>query len=165
MPLSEHVYCVAIAFKMTEQIEQQICIRFCIKLKHSSMETIQMIQKAFRADAMSAAQIKLWHKCFKDGWESVESDSCSGRSTTSRTAENVEHVRAAINKDWWLTVWEPEADLWGFQNLLGELCEVPRAHFEGHWGIIVLCTMFLVSLINVSIFHSTWLDTLWTGLM
>ena len=31
---------------MTEWVEQQICIRFCIKLEHSSMETIQMIQKA-----------------------------------------------------------------------------------------------------------------------
>ena len=65
MRLSEHVYCVAIAFKMTEQIEQQICL-FCIKLEHSSMETIQMIQKVFWDDAMSAAQIKVWHKCFKD---------------------------------------------------------------------------------------------------
>ena len=46
MPLSEHVYCVAVAFKMTEKVEQQICIKFCIKLEHSSMETIQMIQKA-----------------------------------------------------------------------------------------------------------------------
>ena len=46
MPLSEHVYCVAIAFKMPEQVEQQICLKFCIKLEHASMETIQMIQKA-----------------------------------------------------------------------------------------------------------------------
>ena len=36
------------------------------------------------------------------------------------------------------------------------------AYFEGHWGVIVLYTMFLVSLINVSIFHSTRLDTSWT---
>ena len=36
MPLSEHVYCVAIAFKMTEWVEQRICIRFCVKLEHSS---------------------------------------------------------------------------------------------------------------------------------
>ena len=43
--LSEHVYCVAIAFKMTEQLEQQICIKFCVKLEHSR-ETIWMIQKA-----------------------------------------------------------------------------------------------------------------------
>ena len=31
---------------MTEQIEQQIWTKFCVKLEHSSMETIQMIQKA-----------------------------------------------------------------------------------------------------------------------
>ena len=46
MLLSEHVYCVAITFKMTERVEQKICIKFCIKLEHSSMETLQMIQKA-----------------------------------------------------------------------------------------------------------------------
>ena len=111
MLLSEHVYCVAITLKMTEWVEQWICIVLCIKPKYFSMETIQMIQKAFREDAMSAAQIKVWYKCFKDSWESVESHPCSGRPATSRTPENVECVLAAINKDQWLTVWELEADL------------------------------------------------------
>ena len=46
MLLSEHVYCVAITFKMTKWVEQQICIKFCVKLEYSSMETIQMIRKA-----------------------------------------------------------------------------------------------------------------------
>ena len=99
MPVSELVYCVAVTFKMTEQVEQQICIKFCIKLDHSSMENIHVIQKAFGDDAMSAAQIKVWHKCFKDGRESVEDDSCSWRPVTSRAPENVERVRAAVNKD------------------------------------------------------------------
>ena len=36
----------AIAFKMTEQGKQQICLKFCVKLDHSSMETIWIIQKA-----------------------------------------------------------------------------------------------------------------------
>ena len=49
---------VAVAFKMTEQVEQQMCIKFCIKLEYLSMETIQMIQKAFVDNAMSAEQIK-----------------------------------------------------------------------------------------------------------
>ena len=44
--MSEHVYCVAITFKMTEQVEQGICIKFCIKLEHSSRETMCMFQKA-----------------------------------------------------------------------------------------------------------------------
>ena len=40
------------------------------------------------------------------------------------------------------------------------------AYFEGDWGIIVLCTMFLVSSsINVSILHITWLGTFWTDLV
>ena len=45
MPLNEHVCCVAITFKLTEQGEQQICIKFCINLEHSSVETIQMIKR------------------------------------------------------------------------------------------------------------------------
>ena len=50
---------------------------------------------------------------------------------------------------------ETERTVWG-----------PRACFEGDWGIVVLCTMFLVSSsINVSIFHSMWLDTFWTNLV
>ena len=63
-----------------------------------------MIQKAFRDEAMSAAQIKVWHKCFEDGQESVESDPHPGRPAISRTPENVEHVEAPINKDQQLTV-------------------------------------------------------------
>ena len=103
MLLSEQVYCVAVTLKMTEQAEQQICIKFCVKLDRFSAETVQMIHKAFRDDAMSAAQIKMWHKCFKDGRESVESDPHSGRPATSRTSENVERVQATINKDQSLT--------------------------------------------------------------
>ena len=60
--LSEHAYCVAITFKMTERVEQQICLKFCVKLEHSPTETIQVIQKDFGDDAMNAAQIEVWHK-------------------------------------------------------------------------------------------------------
>ena len=42
-------------------------------------------------------------------------------------------------------------------------------YFEGDWGIIVLCTQFFLylvsSLINVPIFHITWLGTFWTDLV
>ena len=45
-PLSKHVSCVAVAFKMTEWVGQWVCTKFCVKLEHSSTETIWMIQKA-----------------------------------------------------------------------------------------------------------------------
>ena len=58
-----------------------------------------MIQKAFGDDATSASQIKVWHKCFKDGLESVKSDSHSGSPARNRTPDNVEYVWTAMNKD------------------------------------------------------------------
>ena len=44
--MSKHVYCVAITFKMTEQVEHKTGIKICIKLEHFSAETIWMTQKA-----------------------------------------------------------------------------------------------------------------------
>ena len=44
--MSEHVYCVVVAFKVTERAEQRICIRVCIKLEQFPTETIRMVQKA-----------------------------------------------------------------------------------------------------------------------
>jgi hypothetical protein len=58
-----------------------------------------MIKKAFGDDSLSEAQIKFWYRCFKDGWESVESGPHSGRPSKSRTPENVERVWAAINEN------------------------------------------------------------------
>jgi transposase len=60
---------------------------------------------------LSEAQIKLWYRRFKDGWESVESDPRSGRPSTSRTPENVESVRAAIKENLRLIVRELEETL------------------------------------------------------
>ena len=48
---------------------------------------------------MSAAQIIVGQKHFKDGLKSVERDPCSARPATSRTPENVELEQAAINED------------------------------------------------------------------
>ena len=107
MPLSDHGHCVITAFKVTEQVEQWICIKFYVKLEHSFVESIQMVQKAFRDDAICAAQIKMWHKRFEDGWESVESGPRSGRPATSRTPENVESTKVTN----WQTGRELEADV------------------------------------------------------
>ena len=48
---------------------------------------------------MNAALREVWHKQFKDGQESVESDPRPGGPATSRTPENVEFIWAAISKD------------------------------------------------------------------
>ena len=83
---------------MTGRLEQRICIKFCGKLEHSSTESVRMMHKAFGDNAKSEAEIKGWHKHFKEGQESVESDPCSRRPATSRTPENVECVRLQSTK-------------------------------------------------------------------
>ena len=132
---------------MTEWVNQRICIKFCIKLEHFSMETMWIIWKAFGDDATNAVQIKLWHKCFKDGWESVESDPCSGRLATSRTPENAECVRAAISKDW-RTGWGPKVPTW--KGTEASLFYIKCA----------LCLLQQMSLL----FIFTWLNTFWTDM-
>ena len=44
--MNKHVNCVALAFKITEQVEQRMCVKFCVELEHSYAVFIQMIQKA-----------------------------------------------------------------------------------------------------------------------
>ena len=62
--------------------------------------------------------------------------------TVDEIQENMTEQLMAIGR----TVWGPK---------------VPT--LKGDWGIIVLCTMILVSSsINVCIFHFIWLDTFWT---
>ena len=48
---------------MTKWVEQSICIKFCIKLECSSMETIQMIQKATAMGNWWLAASSLQHTC------------------------------------------------------------------------------------------------------
>lgn len=113
--------CATIAFRMTERVEQRICIKFCFLLGRSSAETVRMIKTAFRDDSMSEAQIKLWYRRFKNGRESVESDPRSGRPSTGRTPENVERVRAAINENRRLTVRGLSEDLGISRTIVSEI--------------------------------------------
>ena len=55
--------CVATTFKMTQWVEQLICIKFCVKLEHSSMGTIRMIQKATTMHNWWLAASSQQHSC------------------------------------------------------------------------------------------------------
>jgi hypothetical protein len=81
-----------------------------------------MIKKVFGDDSMNEAPIKLRYRRCKDGWESVESDPSSGTPSTSRTPENVELVRAAINENRRLTLRE-----------LKEALGIPRTVTKEHY--------------------------------
>ena len=70
-----------------------------------------MMQKAFGNECMSKTRINEWYNRFKAGRTSVDSDSLSGRPSTTKTLDNIERVRLAIEGDRRLTVRELENDL------------------------------------------------------
>ena len=94
---------MAITFKMTEQVEQLMCKRFCIKLEHSSVEIIQMIQKA-------AAMGNRW---LAASWQ------CTRSCITSR-AELVKHHITQVTQAPYSPDLAP-CDFWLFPELKSHL--------------------------------------------
>ena len=102
---------------MPEKQDQRICIIFCFQLGKTSSETIQMMQKAFGNECRSKTRRKESYNRFKGGRTFVDSDSQSGRPSTTKTFDNIERVRLAIEGDRRLTVRELENDI-GIPKLL-----------------------------------------------
>jgi len=69
-------------------------------------EVHEMLQKAFKEEALSHTQVFEWSARFKRGEMSVEDHAHSGRPSTTRTNENVEKIRQKINKDRRYTTYE-----------------------------------------------------------
>ena len=156
MPLSEHVHCVAVAFKMTECVEQQICNKFCIKLEHSSMETFGWLRRP-QLWATGDWQLHYEHTC----WCITSCAEFFGKTLNDQgDSAPLQPIFGAL----WLLAFpktkitlerEEISDCWWDSGKYGraadgdwENCVRSKgAYFEGDWGVIVRCTMFLVSCI------------------
>ena len=168
-PLSEHVYCVAVTFKMTEQVEQQICIKFCVKLEHSSAETIQMIQKATAVGNwwLAASSHQRACSCIMSHAEyfgntsnhPVDSAPLLPRFGALRLLAcpetKITFEREEISDSQWDSGKYNGAASGNLENCVRS----QGAYFEGDWGIIVLCIMFLVSWIffNKCLYFSSYM--------
>ena len=63
-----------------------------------------MLREAYGDQAMSRACAFKWHRRFRESEEDVEDKPRSGRPSASKTDENVEAVRQAVEGDRRLTV-------------------------------------------------------------
>ena len=160
---------------MTEPLEQQICIKFCLKVEHSSVETIQTIQKAAAmGNWWLAASSPQW-ACsrimspaeFLGGTSNHPGDSALlqprfGALWLQLFPKLKSPLREEISDHWWDSGKYNGAADGDWENCVRS----QGAYFEGDGGVIVLCTMFLVSSsINAAVFHMTWLDTFRTALV
>ena len=158
---------------MTEQVEQGVCIKFCFKLEHSSMETILVIQKA-------AAMGNWWSAASSRQYASSRITSCAvfWQNIKSPRWVRVPYSPDLAPWDFWLfpklkplkgkkfqTIIEIQDNMMGQLMTIGRIVWVPKVATltwtEASLSY-VQCFLYLVSPINVSIFHITWLGTFWT---
>ena len=160
MRLNEHVYRVAVTFKMTERVEQWICITFCVKREHclcgkyfDDAEGRSYGQQVI-ASFITTVHLLVHHVLYRVFRWNIKSPRWLPRfgalrllafPKTKITFERDFRPSIRFRKMWWDRYSSPNC-WWR----LGELCEVPRAYLEENWGVIDLCTVFIVSLsINV----------------
>ena len=138
---------------MPEQVQQWICIKFCIKLEHSSVGTIQIIQKLWALDDWQL------HHDNVPAHASHLMQSFLAKHQITQLTQPAYSTDLAL-RDFWLFP-KLKSPLKGkFQtgdeiqeNTMGQLMAIRKtvrsqgAYFEGDWGIIILCARFLVSCI------------------
>ncbi|GFX47363.1 putative mariner transposase [Trichonephila clavipes] len=73
------------------------------RLGLNATETFAKLQQAFGDSVLSRAQLFRCFKAFSEGRESIENEPRSGRSSVSKTAENVVRVRDLVHSDRRLT--------------------------------------------------------------
>ena len=157
MPLSEHVCCVAIAFKTTEWGEQGISNKFCVKLEYSCAETIWMVQKTAAMNNWWLAASSQQHACpcitshaeffGKTLNHPGNSAPLQPRFCTLQPLAfpktKITFEREEISDCQWDSGKYNKAGDGDWENYMRS----QGVYFEGVWGVIVLCTMFLVSCI------------------
>ena len=107
----EWAYVLCDSHIQNDWVEQWIGIKFCVKLELSSEGNYLDDSEGFRGWCNECRANKsvaqTLQKCSRICWKWP----ISGRPATSRTPENVGRVQSAINKYWWLMVWELASDL------------------------------------------------------
>ena len=168
MLLSERVYCMTIAFKMTEWVEQQICINLCVKLGYSPAETIQKIQKA-------AAMGNWWllassQKC---ACSSIMSCAEFFGETSNHRGDSAPYSPDLVPCNFWLFP-KLKSPLKGKRFQTVEIQENMMVIGRTVWGskmptlkgteVSLSYVAFLVSCVffNKCLYFSYWLDTFWT---
>src|SRR5215469_6185473 len=98
------VFWCATARMLELELEQQMNIKFLVKLENSGNEIREMLVQVYRNNAMKKTAVYKWVKRFSEGRESVTDEERSGWPATSRTEENIANFRKIVRENRRLTV-------------------------------------------------------------
>ena len=178
MLLHEHVDCVAIAFKMTEWVEQGICTKFCIKLEN----LLQKLLGWFR-------RLQLW----ATGDRQLHHNNMAAHVSRLVQIFFVKHQITQVTQPLYSPSLAP-CDFWLFpklksplkekrfqtideiqENMMEQLMVIGRTVWgpevptlkgtEASLSCVQYFLYLVSSSINVSIFHITWLGNFWTEIV
>ena len=167
---------------MTKQVEQWICITFCVNLEHSSVETIQMIQKAAAMGNWWLTASSWQHACSCIRTSAVFFGKTSNHPGDLSAPPTPHYSPGLAPCDFWLSL-KLKSPLKGkrFQtideikeNMTGQLMAIGRTVWgpcvptlketEASLSYVQSLLYLVSSSINVSIFYITWLDNFWMEL-
>ncbi|XP_067930695.1 protein GVQW3-like [Watersipora subatra] len=95
---------------MNDVEEQRVRVKFYVKLRTSSAETLQILWTAYGDSALKKTACYEWHKRFREGRTSIKDDNRMGRPATSRTTTATDLVRQQVIGDRRLTIHEKSAE-------------------------------------------------------
>ncbi|XP_039951452.1 protein GVQW3-like [Bactrocera tryoni] len=81
---------------MTKNIDQRICVKFCVANEFSCADTLKMLQKNFGESALSKTPTYEWYRAVKGGRETVEDLTRFERPSSSMTDVNVEKMKEIV---------------------------------------------------------------------
>ncbi len=83
---------------MEKTVEERAASRICWKARFNATKTFEMIKKVYGKSDVPCATVFRWYNTFLEGRESIHDDHRGGRSTITRTSENIVRV-ADISKE------------------------------------------------------------------
>jgi len=93
-----------VKMEINQQLEQQINIKFLVKLGKNGPKIHQMLQQVYGEDALKERTVFKWVQSFREGREDPKDNARSGRPSTSSGNENIDRVRSLMLSDRRLTV-------------------------------------------------------------
>ena len=84
---------------MDKNIEQKICLKFCIANGILCVESLKILQKTYGKSTSPKTRAYEWYSAFKSGRDVVEDLPCSGRPSTSSTEVNITKVKEMVTEN------------------------------------------------------------------
>ena len=84
---------------MDMNIEQSICLKFCIANGIWCAESLQMLEKAYGESSLWKTRAYEWYSAFKSVRDVVEDLPRSGRPSTSSTQVNIAEVKEMVTEN------------------------------------------------------------------